>query len=81
MGKVLRIVGVSCVLVGILIVLAQVLDPLQFLLSVFRDAFLAAPTWAQVAISVIALGLILAFGSVICDRIEDSKKEKNLLKD
>lgn len=81
MGKVLRILGISCVLVGVLILLAQVVDPLGALLTAIRDAFIAAPTWAQVATSVIALGLALAFGSVIIDRIEDSKKEKDLLKD
>ena len=81
MIRLLRIIGVSLVAIGLLVILTWLIEPLRNIVPFLYDGFRTLPIAMQIGLSVAAIGFLLLFSSIVWERMEDSKHEENLLDD
>ena len=81
MIRLLRIIGISLVAIGILVIVTWLIEPLRNIVPFVYDWFRTLPIAMQIGLSVAAIGFLLLFSSIVWERIEDRKQEENLLDD
>lgn len=81
MIQLVRIFGVVLIVAGVITILTWLIKPLRDLLPFLLDGFRELPIAIQIGLVLASIGFLLLVGSLIWERIEDRKKEKNLLDD
>lgn len=81
MIRLLRIIGVALVVIGVLVILTWLIEPLRNVIPHIYDWFRTLPIPMQIGLSVATVGFLLLFSSIVWERLEDRKQEENLLDD
>ena len=79
MIRLLRILGITLIALGMLVILTWLIEPLRQIVPLTLEWFRALPLAMQIGLLVAGIGFLLVFSSVVWERIEDKKKEQNLL--
>ena len=79
MIRFLRFLG--CILIGLgaLVTISWFFEPLRAIWPHLIDAFHALPVAVQIGLIIAAVGFTILFSSIVWERLEDWKREKNLL--
>ena len=81
MIRMIRILGVLLMLVGGIVILSWMIEPLREVWPLLFDWFRSLPGAIQFGLVIAAIGFLILFSSIILERIEDRKKEGSLLDD
>ena len=81
MIRLLRILGITLIVLGILVILTWLIEPLRDILPMTYDWFRSLPPAMQIGLGIAAVGFLLLFSSVVWERLEDRKNEADLLDD
>ena len=79
MIRLVRIFGVLLMVVGVLVILTWLIEPLREVIPHMYDAFRQLPIAVQIGLVIAAVGFLLLFSSLIWERLEDRKQEGDLL--
>jgi hypothetical protein len=77
MIRLIRIVGFLLIVSGALLVLTWLIEPLRFVWPWLRNL----PWPIKAGLAAAAAGLLVLFGSLIWERLEERKKDRSLLDD
>ncbi len=78
MIRLVRILGVILMAAGVIAILTWLIEPIRDLWPLLFDAFRDLPIAIQIGLILAAVGFLLLLGSLIWERIEDCKSEKDL---
>ena len=81
MIRLLRIFGITLIVLGVLVILTWLIEPLRDFVPLTWDWFRSLPIAMQIGFTVAGVGFLLLFSSVVWERLEDRKSETNLLDD
>ena len=81
MIRFLRILGVMLIIAGAIVFLSWFIEPLRDVWPALYQWFLSLPIAIRFGLVIAAVGFLLLFCSIIWERIEDQKREGNLLDD
>lgn len=76
-----RILGGLLIVVGAIVILTWLIEPLRAVWPLAIDGFRSLPIAIQIGLIVAAIGFLLLFSSIIWERLEDRKQEGSLLDD
>ena len=76
-----RIFGGLLIVLGAIVILTWLIEPLRAVWPVLIDGFQALPIAVQVGLVIATVGFLLLFTSIIWERLEDRKREGSLLDD
>lgn len=79
MIRMLRILGVMLILIGTLVILGWLIEPIRNAWPMVYEWFRSLPTMIQFGLVVAAVGFLILLSSIIWERLEDRKNEGNLL--
>ena len=79
MIRMLRILGVMLILIGALVILGWLIEPIRNAWPMVYEWFRSLPTMIQFGLVVAAIGFLILFSSIIWERLEDRKNEGSLL--
>ena len=79
MIRLIRIFGILLIIAGAMVILTWLIEPLREAWPLFFDWFRSLPGAIQFGLVVAAIGFLILFSSIIWERVEDRKKEGNLL--
>jgi len=81
MIRTVRIIGALLMGAGVLVILTWLIKPLREFWPLLIDWFRTLPMPIQLGLVLAAVGFLILFSSLVVERIEDRKKEGNLLDD
>jgi len=81
MIRLIRILGIILIALGAIVIIAWLIEPIRDVLPHLWDAFRQLPITVQVGLGIALIGFVLLFSSIIWERLEDRKGEKDLLDD
>lgn len=81
MIRLVRIIGAVLMAIGVLVILAWLIEPIRNVLPSLYDAFRAMPIAVQIGLAIAAVGFVLLFSSILWERMEDAKRDGSLLDD
>lgn len=79
MTRIVQILGFLLMAIGGLVILTWLIKPLRELWPIVFDVFRSWPMAVQVGLIIAAVGFLILISSLIWERIEDRKKEGDLL--
>ena len=81
MIQLVRIVGGLLMAIGAMVILTWLIKPLRTIWPFVFDWFRSLPGAIQFGLVIAAVGFLLLLSSIIWERLEDRKREGNLLDD
>lgn len=81
MIRTVRIIGALLMVAGALVILTWLIKPLRKVWPYLFDWFRSMPGAIQFGVVLAAFGFLILFSSLIVERLEDRKKEGQLLDD
>lgn len=81
MTRFLRFFGSILIVIGALVTLTWFISPLRQLWPHLLKAFHSLPVAVQAGSAIAVIGFLILFSSIVFERLEDRKKENNLLDD
>ena len=81
MIRFLRILGIVFVVIGALVILSWFIEPLRQAWPFLMQWFQSLPVTIQFGLIIAAIGFTILLSAIVWERLEDRKKEGNLLDD
>lgn len=81
MIRIIRVVGVLLIVIGALVILGWLIEPIREFWPLLFDWFRSLPSMIQFGLVIAAVGFLILFSSIIWERMEDRKQEGSLLDD
>ena len=81
MIRLLRIIGITLICLGGLVILTWLIEPLREIIPLSFVWFRSLPLAMQIGLVLAAVGFVILFSSIVWERLEDRKLETNLLDD
>ena len=81
MIRLLRVLGIVLVVIGAVVILTWLIEPLRELVPFLIDGFQELPVAVQIGLIIAAIGFTILFSSIVWERLEDRKSEGSLLDD
>ena len=81
MIRFVRIMGGLLIVLGAIVILTWLIEPLRAVWPVLIDGFRSLPIAIQIGLIIAAIGFLLLMSSIIWERLEDRKREGSLLDD
>ena len=79
MIRIIRILGVLLIVIGVVVILSWLIEPLRKLWPALFDWFRSLPGAIQFGLVIAAIGFLILFSSILWERLEDRKTEGSLL--
>lgn len=81
MIRTVRVIGAMLMVIGAVVILTWLIKPLRQLWPYLIEWFRTLPGAIQLGLVLAAVGFLILFSSLVVERLEDRKKEGNLLDD
>lgn len=81
MIRFMRFAGTLLIVLGAIVSLTWFIEPIRVLWPQLLQAFRAFPIAIQIGLVVAGVGFFILFTSILWERMEDRKKEEDLLED
>ena len=81
MIRIIRILGALLIVIGALVILSWLIEPLREFWPTLFEWFRSLPGAIQFGLVIASIGFLILFSSILWERLEDRKQEGSLLDD